>query len=84
MAEGYFLVWDGSRFTSPNRVRIDKYGNRYMDFSDGRGTVIVWRRDDLEIDHDSGNCKPRDVSKKPLKVMAEPVFTPGNTGQPQI
>lgn len=68
MADEYFLIWQGARFVNPNKVRIDRYGNRYMDFSDGNGTVLVWRRDDLDINHENGACKPRDVSKKPLRT----------------
>ncbi|MEM7824011.1 MAG: hypothetical protein QW227_01380 [Candidatus Aenigmatarchaeota archaeon] len=80
MAETYLLSWDGSRFVNDGKVRIDRFGNRYMEFSDGK-TVLVWRRDDLEIDHNTGICKPRDVSKKPLRVMAAP--TRVSTAQPQ-
>jgi len=72
MAESYFLMWDGNRFTNPGNVRIDQYGNRYMEFNDGK-LILVWRRDDLEIDHHSGACKPRDVSKKPLRTFAAPL-----------
>jgi hypothetical protein len=72
MAEEYLLVWQGGHFVNPNKVRTDNYGNRYMEFSDGK-TILVWRRDDLDIDHTNGHCKPRDVSKKPLRTMAAPV-----------
>jgi hypothetical protein len=72
MSEQYVLSWHGIDFTNPNKLRIDNYGNRYMDFNDGKGNVLVWRRDDLVIDHATGACKPRDVDKKPLKVMVAP------------
>ncbi len=60
MEENKFkFVFDGVILTSQDKYFVDKYGNRYMIFSDGNGNSFKIKRDDLTINLETGECKPR-------------------------
>jgi len=55
----FTFVFNGTTLTSPDKYFVDKYGNRYMIFSDGGGNQFKIRRDDLVIDLYTGKCISR-------------------------
>jgi hypothetical protein len=55
----FTFVLDGMTLKSEDKYFVDKYGNRYMKFSDGNGNNFKVRRDDLIINLETGECKSR-------------------------
>ncbi len=53
------FVFNGQTLISPDRYVVDGYGNRYMIFSDTSGSKFKIRRDDLQIDMNTGICTQR-------------------------
>ena len=55
----FTFVFDGMTLRSEDKYFVDKYGNRYMLFSDGNGNNFKLKRDDLIINLETGECKQR-------------------------
>lgn len=55
----FIFVFDGTTLASPDKYFVDRYGNRYMLFSDANGNKFKVKRDDLVINIETGECKPR-------------------------
>jgi len=60
MSERKFkFAFNGMTLESQDKYFVDKYGNRYMLFSDGNGNKFKIKRDDLIIDMGTGECRQR-------------------------
>ena len=64
--KAFVLVYNGVKLTNNNRYTVDQYGNRFMVFKDSGGNTVKFYRDDLVIDHATGDCKLKDDKRKPV------------------
>lgn len=64
----FTFVFNGATLMNPNKYVVDQYGNRYMIFVDDAGNKFKIRRDDLNIDMESGKCVQRNKAINVVKL----------------
>jgi len=64
----FTFVFEGKALKSPDRYKVDQYGNRFMIFSDGNGNKFQISRDALDINVETRICTQRNKEIHVVKL----------------